>query len=247
MQHPGPFLLDPDHEGLVKGARPRLLPRQQGCLLLFLSLFGLAGLCTAAATVRQWAEFVILSTSYAETEGQVRGRRIESDEGATYYVTYRFVVDDRVYTPEDSVSKKTYLSLEDDQYLIVRYAQSDPNISTIEYGRVGGLLALTGFCLFWNGIVFAVTRPVVLELLKKRKLAQKGQRLEGEIIRCSGYKDSDGDFTVALRYGFRSPQTGMRIEGKDTQIRKDLKGEPLPPPGTAVHILHLDDETYMVL
>ena len=95
--------------------------------------------------------------------------------------------------------------------------------------------------------MFFVTKPLVLEILKRRKLARKGQRLTGEIITCSGYKDSDGDFTVALRYGFRSPQTGARIEDKDSQIRKDLKAAPLPPPGTAVHVLYLDDETYMVL
>ncbi len=247
MHHHEAFLLDPDHKQLAKGARTQLPLRKHGCLLLFLSIFGLAGLFIAAAMVRQWVEFVILSTSYAETEGQVQGRRIESDEGATYYVTYRSVVNDKVYTPEDSVSKKTYHSLEDDQYLIVRYARRDPTISTIEPGRVGGLLALTGFCLFWNGIVFGVTRPLVLEILKRRKLAQKGQRLEGEVIHCSGYKDSDGDFTVALRYGFHSPQTGARIEDRDTQIRKDLKGEPLPPPGTAVHVLFLDGETYLAL
>ena len=88
---------------------------------------------------------------------------------------------------------------------------------------------------------------MVLEILKRRKLAQKGQRLTGEIIACSGYKDSDGDFVVAVRYGFRSPQTGTRIEDRDTQIRKDLKAAPLPPPGTAAHVLYSDDETYMVL
>jgi hypothetical protein len=247
MQNHRHFLLDPDHEPLAKGARPWLPIRGHGCILLFVGVFALAGLCFAVALVRQWAEFAILSTNYAETEGQVRGRRIESDEGTTYYVTYRFVVDDKTYTPEDSVSKKTYHSLEDLQYLTVRYARRDPTISTIEPGRVGGLLALTGFCLFWNGIVFVVTRPLVLEILKRRRLARKGQRLEGEILYCSGYKDSDGDFVVAVRYGFRSPQTGARIEDKDSQIRKDLKGAPLPPPGTAVHVLYLNDETYMVL
>ncbi|MFC2038015.1 DUF3592 domain-containing protein [Chloroflexota bacterium] len=192
-------------------------------------------------------EFVILSTNYSESQGQVLGRRMESDEGATYFVTYRFVVDDRVHTVENSVSKATYHSVEEGQSLTVRYAQRDRTITTIEPGRVGGLLAMTGFCLARNGIVLWVTRPVVGEIFRRRKLARRGQRLAGEIIRCSGYKDSGGDFTVTVRFGFHSPQTGTRIEGKDSQIRKDLKGKPLPAPGTAVHVLYLDDETYMVL
>jgi hypothetical protein len=108
-------------------------------------------------------------------------------------------------------------------------------------------MALTGFCLFWNGIVFWVTRPVVFEILKRRRLARKGQQLEGEITRCTGHKDSDGDYVVEVRYGFHSPQTGARIEDNDSQVREDLKAAPLPPPGTAVQVLYLDDKTYMVL
>ena len=73
------------------------------------------------------------------------------------------------------------------------------------------------------------------------------QRIEGEIARCSVHRDSDGDFVLEVGFGFRSPQTGAWIEGRDSQIRNDLKDEPLPPPGTAVHVLYRDDETFMAL
>jgi hypothetical protein len=58
--------------------------------------------------VRQWVEVILLHTFYAETQGQVLERWIESDEGATYYVTYRFVAGDQVHTVEEVVAKKTY-------------------------------------------------------------------------------------------------------------------------------------------
>ena len=121
MQNHEPFLLDRDHERLAKGARPWLPLRGHGCILLFVGVFALAGLCFLAGMVSQWVQFVVLSTDYAETEGQVLGRRIESDEGTTYYVSYRYVVDDKVHTAEDSVSKKTYHALEEVGSLTVRY------------------------------------------------------------------------------------------------------------------------------
>jgi hypothetical protein len=52
---------------------------------------------------------------------------------------------------------------------------------------------------------------------------------------------------VALRYGFHSPQTGRWIEEGDSQIRKDLNAELSPARGIPVHVLYLDDQTYMVL
>lgn len=52
---------------------------------------------------------------------------------------------------------------------------------------------------------------------------------------------------VELKYGFCSPQTGAKIGDNDSQIRKDLKDVPLPPPATAVPVLYLDDATYRVL
>ncbi|MFC2038016.1 hypothetical protein ACFLYD_08705 [Chloroflexota bacterium] len=53
MQNRDLFLLDPDHEPLARGIRPKFLPRGQGCLLLFAGIFGLAGLCFAAGTARE--------------------------------------------------------------------------------------------------------------------------------------------------------------------------------------------------
>jgi hypothetical protein len=53
--------------------------------------------------------------------------------------------------------------------------------------------------------------------------------------------------TLQVRFGFRSPNTGAWIEGQDSQTRKDLEGKPLPSRGTPVHVLYLDDKTYLML
>jgi hypothetical protein len=243
----GFFLLDPGNEPFATGASPKLPAGGQGCLLLFMSLFVLAGLVIAGDMIRRWTHVLILHVSYAEVEGRVIGRWIESDEGATYYVTYRFVANDQIHTVEEAVAKATYHSVEEGQRHTVRYAKRDPSIATIQPGRIGGLLALTGFCLVWDGLVFSFSWIVLREILKRRRLARRGQRIVGEIVRCSDDRDSDGDLLLKVKFAFRSPYSGMWIEGKDSQTRKDLKGKLLPAPGTPVHVLYLDDKTYLML
>ncbi|MGD8475062.1 MAG: DUF3592 domain-containing protein [Anaerolineae bacterium] len=241
------FLLDPENEAFATGTSSTLPAGGQGCLLLFLSIFVVAGLLITYDIVRRWAHVVILNVSHTETQGQLVERWIESDEGATYYVMYRFVANDLAYTVEEAVAEATYHSVEEGQLLTVRYALSDPNIATIQPGRIGGLLALTGFGLVWDGLVFSFSWLLLREVLKRRKLARRGQRIAGEIVRCSGERDSDGDFALEVRFGFRSPHTGAWIEGKDSQTRKDLEGKALPSPGTPVHVLYLDEKTYLML
>jgi len=241
------FLLDPDNEPFATGASRKLPASGQGCILLFLSIFVLAGLFIAADVIRRWVHVAILSTDYAETQGQVLGREIKDDDGATFYVTYRFVADDQVHTIRENVEKAVYYSAEEGQELTVRYSPADPSIATMAPGRVGGLLAITGFCVLWDGTVFVISALVLREVLERRKLARHGQRLVGEILRSSGHRDSDGDFMLSLGYGFRSPLTGTRMEGTNSQVRKDLEDGPLPPPGTPVHVLYLDDDVHMVL
>jgi hypothetical protein len=241
------FLLDPDNKPFATGASHRLPAGGQGCVLLFLSIFVLAGLFMAAEVARRWAHVAILSTNYVETEGQVLGREIQDDDGATYYVTYRFVANDQVHTIRESVEKTVFHSLEEGQSATVRYAPRDLSIATIAPGHVGGLLALTGFCLLWDGTVLVISAVMAREILKRRKLARHGQRIMGKILRSAGHRDSDGDFVLDLEFHFRSPQTGDWIEDSESHIRKDLEDEPLPPAGTPVHVLYLDDETHLVL
>jgi ribosomal protein S18 acetylase RimI-like enzyme len=216
------FLLNPENEPFARGASPKLPAGGQGCILLFMSIFVLAGLFMTVEIARQWVHVAILSTSYAEVEGQVVDRWIESDDGATYYITYHFVTNDQVYAVEEAVAKATYDSAEEDQLLTVRYAQRDPSIATIEPGRIGGLLAITAFGLVWNGVVLPIYWLLVREIRKRRKLAREGQQIAGEIVRCSGDRDSDGDLTLQVRFGFRSPNTGAWIEGQDSQTRKEF-------------------------
>lgn len=247
MQTGGFFLLDPQNEPFAAGMSNKLPSRGYGCVLIFMSIFVLAGLLIACDLTRRWAHFVLLSTEYAETQGRVIGHRIEFDEGATYYVAYRYLAGDRAFILEDAVTKDTYHSIDDGQAVLVRYARRNPTIATLEPGRYGGLLLLTGFCLLWNGFVFGICWLLAREQLKQHRLARGGKRVVGEIVASTSHRDGDGDLVLDLGYRFRSPLTWSWIEGKGSQVRNDLERTPLPARGTPVHVLYLDDETHLVL
>jgi hypothetical protein len=247
MQTGGFFLLDPQNEPFAAGTSHKLPSRGHGCVLIFMSIFVVAGLLIAGDLTRRWAYVVLLNTEYAETQGQVTGHRIEFDEGATYYVAYRYVAGDRAYLLEDAVTKDTYHSLDDGQAVLVRYARRNATIATIEPGRYGGLLLLTGFCLVWNGFVFGISWLLAREYLKRSRLARQGRLIAGEIAACTSHRDGDGDLVVDLDYRFRSPLTWSWTKGTGSQLRKDMERKPLPAPGTPVHVLYVDDETHMVL
>jgi hypothetical protein len=247
MQTRDYFLIDPDNEQFAAGASHKPAACGQGYVLFFLGLFALGGLLVAGIVMHQWMHLIEFSNNYVETQGQALDCAVESDASTPYCVAYRFVVGDQAYTVEESVGKTTYHSIKEGQPLTVRHAKHDPSIATIEPGHPGELLALTGFCLLWNGAVSRATWLLARQNLKRRKLTREGQQIVGQVARCSGLQNSDGDFVLKTKFGFRSPQTGVWIESKSLQVRQDLRDKLLPPPGTAVYVLYLDDETFLAL
>jgi hypothetical protein len=205
------FLIDLDNEQFASGASHKPAACGQGCVLFFLGLFALGGLLVAGIVTRQWMHWIEFSNDYVETQGQALQCAAESDDSTPYCVAYRFAVGDQVYTVEESVGKTTYHSLKEGQPLTVRHARHDPSIATIEPGSPSELLALTGFCLLWNGAVFRATWLLARQNLKLRKLTREGQQIVGQVAHCSGLQNSDGDFVLKTEFGFRSPQTGAWI------------------------------------
>jgi hypothetical protein len=198
--------------------------------------------------LRVWVRTIALSIDSAETWGTyVSKYEDDSGDDTSYLVTYRFVVDDRVYVVEESVKEATYTSADNGESLPVRYVVHDPDIATIEPISFVGPLLLTAFCVVWCGLVFGAFFYNLYILLKWRRLARDGELTEGEIIHCSGEKDSDGDYHLKAEVRFRSPQTGEWLQGTYSPKRNDLKGKSLPGPGTRVHVIYLDDKTYEAL
>ncbi len=66
------------------------------------------------------------------------------------------------------------------------------------------------------------------------------------MVQCDGDKDSDGDFTVTLKYRFLSP-SGVPLDGTERLLRNDLDKHRLPRPGAPVAILYAHDGCHRAL
>src|SRR5207245_2814927 len=125
----------------------------------------------------------------------------------SYYVTYRFVpsgTSSPEYERRQTVSRACYTSLEPGQMVTVRFCGGDPSVSSIEERSTERYLA-TAFAVVWYlglGKAFSV---LVARLRRERWLARSGVWLAGRIVECTGFRDSEDDYTIRVRYGFSAP------------------------------------------
>jgi hypothetical protein len=241
------FFLEPEAKRFVRGETDRL--PINGCMLLFLIPFVLSGLLILGLSVAQWVRISYFSSSkWAYMEGTYVGKdEIAESNGSTRYaVSFRFVVDDRVYIVEESVPQGIHDRATEGAVLRVYYRLDDPNIASVSpvSGRGGQPLGLACGTLLWWALILGLAYYVLSPMRKRQRLAREGTLISGQIIHCSGRKDRDNDLRLKAGVRFRSPQTDQWIEKNYLRTRNDLKGKPLPQPGTPVHILYINDKTF---
>ena len=105
----------------------------------------------------------------------------------------------------------------------------------------------------WGGAVTVIFGIFVIVWLcdapKRRRihrLAWEGELVLGRLIACAR-KCYRGDiYKVEVQYEAATPE-GKQIRGTQALERDDLLNEPLPPPGTPVLVLVLDETLYFML
>lgn len=170
-------------------------------------------------------------------------------------VTYSFEVmaaDGTIttYTGDQAINNVGYNRLEDLQAagepVEITYWPDDPDVSqTIEDNPdhdQRDRLAVATLVMIIVALLF-----VSLGMIQRQAGRKPLQVLPGQVVECSGNMDAEGDFKFKLRYAFKSPRTGQVITAQRTAIRNDLRGQPLPQPGTRVAIHYRSDRNYTLL
>ncbi len=89
----------------------------------------------------------------------------------------------------------------------------------------------------------------------RERMIREGKVLPGTVVACAARDELSAEaalgevtraYRVTLEYRFTTPE-GATIEAQDEHDRPDLRRAELPPPGTPVRVLYLDDQTYAVL
>jgi hypothetical protein len=107
-------------------------------------------------------------------------------------------------------------------------------------------ILLTVFTIIWDLFVFGMVFAGITTYRRGKRLEREGRLIKGSVVSCKGSTDSDEDYTIKLKYTFRSP-TGRDIHKQESHIRNDLKKVALPAPGTSVAVLYADDTCYQVM
>jgi hypothetical protein len=123
---------------------------------------------------------------------------------------------------------------------LARDSEQDASISAMV---VGGLLIVVGGYFVSSRHRVAAARA---------RLIVDGAIVTGTIVSCTGrdeletgYGKVTRSYRVTVEYRFSAG--GEEMTGHDEQDRPDLRRIELPPAGTVVRVLYLDDHTYAVL
>jgi hypothetical protein len=130
-------------------------------------------------------------------------------------------------------------------------------IGAVRLGWQAPYLGLTA-ALFaaLDGWFLSVMVRLIRQEGRAKRLFEEGRALRGRVVRFAGFDrpvppsswEGTGSclYAVALEYSFRTPE-GREVVRKESRFAEDLKGQPLPVPGTPVLVMYLDDEHYEVL
>jgi hypothetical protein len=193
-----------------------------GCGLWFVRLFilphtivGVSLLCIAIGSTGLFAAVGLFGGTYDGKVVRKEIRRYKS--GQTHHLHYVFVVDDREYTGEASVSQQRFGEINEGGAITVRALESAPSWG--EWPRVPGhspLLDLGGiwlFALFWNGILSIFVWTVYLRPWRNRCLVRYGQPTQG-IIREVKAQSGKGSTRYRITYEYAVPS----LDGTDGQV-----------------------------
>lgn len=218
-----------------------------GCTLSFLSIFVFVGIGILVWSILMLKDDLDLKNKGVLTRGKMVDHDLSEDsEGNSYYITYVFAANDRVYKREQNVSSDLFYRFEPDAPLIIRYLPTNPDKSRIE-GEGMSPWPFLGFSMCWMSFVMLAVWGTVHQADQNDLLVKKGQLIEGTVVSASSYNDSDDGYSIKLKYNFVSPEDGQVVVKTYKFAASDHKGEVLPVQGTRLMILYHTDKHHQVL
>jgi hypothetical protein len=251
------FLLNPANARYVATEMRRMArerrKRQGGRTTLILALLLVAAAAVfAGLTLPEWITWYRLSQDGVERPGTLLA--LEERDGK-YYARYEFAPaddpDGATYNDEQPVTEDDFANLGEGDAVTVTYVPKAPEISRLaqrnpNHDRRDRLTAVAGLL-----VVGAVALLMLRRIRRRRPIpvsVGKGGTvvLQGQVVACSSHVDEDNDFTLKVRYRFKTP-SGEIVNTQAGRLRNDLKGARLPKPGTPVAVAYRKDGKYQLL
>ncbi|HSY86786.1 MAG TPA: hypothetical protein VLA85_09460 [Verrucomicrobiae bacterium] len=191
----------------------------------------------------------------AELEGSLRtvdAVVVGCDNTATSVPAFRYTAEGKTYehyppqTRADSCDKKPWQ---------VIYVAGNPDLWAVApdsplppfEDNIDAIWIVIGPCLFLLAAIYWLfTWFQERRAGKEARLAKEGGLLGAELVQAKYYAGDDGGSTIRLKYTMTPPK-GQPVERKRSFSRYDLNHRALPPPGSKLLVLYVDETLHEVL
>ncbi len=263
------FVLHKGNRKLATGEEKPEAPKGTPLLLrrilvaIFVVLLAV-GLIAGGIAYRNFSIFNALESTGVEVEGAFLGgtSNLTQNNRTVYQVTYEYQADGRRYEGRvRNVPERLFNNASPGQPAQVIYLPDRPVVSTlVDYNRPP--VALLTFSIVWTLVVVLGLGGGLWYLWRRVRLGRESIIVAGEIkgIEAEEINHEDGEperpldpithrhgYRITVEYEFDQPNTGRKLRGTGTNIRNDLRDEPLPGPGTPVSIRYVNAGLHEIL
>jgi hypothetical protein len=250
------FLVEPKHVGFLKGKPTQFIPshdrhqnhpgfRIVGSVVLILVLV-IAALQILSSTFDDAA----IRLFGVEAQATIVRKGMEDTTQPNdnqYFVFYEYDAAQQHFQREQHVSVSTFTRLKEGDQVAVKYLRNAPEAATLAEASLDpSHLFILIVCIIFVIISIANLRFGLHLLGTERKFNEQGSVLYGSIIDTGGAKNGNHWHKAEIRYQFVSPR-GRSITGSAYKTSVPLKKEEIPPVGTRIAVLYVNDQLFHIL
>lgn len=269
MQKTSVFLLNPNNTDILTGGRRtptvpgKLSPGLKWFLIICVAFYLVLSITGVIWMVTELVDWYALNTQGVTVEGQLTGRDtdtiMEQDQRFTdpnrrtiYYWEYTYTtLDGQMFEGRAQVNEDAYSAYTFNMPVQVQYLEVSPNISQLVEENAFTFPRIAVFAGGGNGLLMTfVILSGWLEFRKNRLYKRDGRIIDGWVVNPKlQVGESEGKRVARLYLNYRiiSPETGQDIHRIQDQQRNDLTEADLPPEGSRLAVLYVNDRLFTVL
>ncbi|MBZ0288888.1 MAG: hypothetical protein K8I30_14825, partial [Anaerolineae bacterium] len=164
-----------------------------------------------------------------------------------YFVFFEYDAAQQHFQREQHVSLSTFTRLKEGDLVAIRYLRTAPEAATLGDATLDPPSAfMLILCIIFAIICIANLRLGLHLLGTERRFNEHGSVLYGRIIQTRGAKNGNDWHGAEIQYQFVSPR-GKTIISSAYKTSVPLKKQDIPPVGTKIAVLYVNDQLFHIL
>jgi hypothetical protein len=250
------FLVEPRHVGFLKGKPTQFIPIQErhqnhpGFRIVGSAILIVMMVIAAIQILRSSFDDVAIRLFGVEAQGTIVRKWTEAGlppADDQYFVFFEYDAAQQHFQREQHVSLSTFTRLKEGDPVAVRYLRTAPEAATLGESKLDSPRAfILIICIVFVIISIANLRLGLRLLDTERKFTEHGSVLYGKIIQTRGTKNGNDWHGAEIQYQFVSPR-GKTITSSAYKQAVPLRKSDIPPIGTKIAVLYVNDQLFHIL